>query len=316
MKKFLLIFSAIFIFFSEALTAGENDFHISLEPFFNTNYGYIGEHLYTKDTSVENNQTSYIEWDEKCVCTFGINLESSFKKFYFASSVSFGLPGFSGNTYDSDWLLNNSIKTNYSISTETLNSAIYTSMEAGYTFTVEPKFFLTPTIGFNFNYINFIAEEGGVGWYGNTVSWDDDNATYKSHLPSMSYLRKSLFTWLGINCTLTPNDFVSIRFSNSIAPFVCTSSVDHHFYKGVGSYFIDKPYGFICAFKASLSVDVKIYKSTFLCFKAYGLILNPIKGFTYTSSAAYEDGTIDNSSLAGASEQTASFSAGIKFNVR
>lgn len=292
-------------------------FLFCVEPFCGVSFGELGEHLYLNDTSVENTRTSYLQWEENPVFLYGANIEAKLFNIHLnlsASSTFFNVR--SGSMYDSDWFMQTNIKQSYSISDEYVQKALNAEAKLGYDFKINSTILLTPYVGASYRYIAFTCPAGGKIWYDpmqyddNIISYDAPNASYGTTV-QIDYWRKSIFTWMGLSCTIQPVSSLLLTFSPAVAPFVRIVSVDHHYNKG-GIFFTDKPEGFFCAFEFAAEIAFRLNAHLGLSIHATVLMLSTIHGDTYESNREDMLGDKNPIQNAGASELTGSIFTGIQ----
>lgn len=294
--------------------------HLSFEPFFSYQYGKIGEYLYARDDSASDfERISYLEWEEKPVWLYGLQMNASYKHLYVGAAVTTALPASCGKMYDSDWMDRNNLglKTNFSESDNSLHSHIDVNGTLGFIIFPEKTFRIMPFAGVGF-YNTVFKANGAECWYGDTqttnlssdVSWNDASAKhfYVSDSETViEYNLHSLYTLLGCQFMLVPTERLAFDFSLSVAPYSYIVAIDNHILRSIkfkdeiDSYFrifkgrISAYYTFNDILAAGLSVG-GVYSIMNLGYsyittnnKSYAWIVNEkggtdIKAFNVTAS--------------------------------
>ncbi|MFA6937915.1 MAG: omptin family outer membrane protease [Treponema sp.] len=330
MKKSLLICSAVLIFFNLALAAEEKTSSVTIEPFTSIKYGKLGEYVYDTDSNGDLQKLSYLEWEVKPLVLAGLNASAKTKNITIAYNfLSYGVPLSSGNMYDSDWMALTDMKTNYSISENTLNHFLQAGCNVNYTFKTNTIISITPGAGFDFSSISFSARNG-YGWYGDyersttheNISWNSPYAKYyaSGELMGIDYSRETFYTWLGFSANADFNKYFSLSFSAYISPYTFVSSIDKHFSNSTSTVYTaynDLMDCYFSYFKTSLASEVNFSKNFSLCLNVNCLIGESAIGITYSKyvTPTYE-GTkslLSSKSKSDTFELEASLSCRIRF---
>lgn len=317
----VLLFSAAMLFCSE-------DFHFSFTPKFSTTIGQLGEHLFVKDQTVENNQTSLLEWNETSAPTIGGEVELlAASHFYIGIAFTAGIPMYVGQMYDYDWFMNTNICQSRSISPEKLTELYYTDFDFGYKIDLTSSLSLIPLVGVSYKYINFFADVSNgytdpEPYDADIISFDDKNAE-KFEATWITYWRATTLLWIGTDVQFSLNKFISFDCMLKIAPYISAKSEDNHpgsRYKEdtdepIGKFLQDFPTGYFKAFNLMLSSQIRLSKMLSLNLKLEGFYLGLITGPTYTSSKPGILGNLENSDYIGDTQKDLTFSLGFKINL-
>lgn len=330
MKKSLLILCVAFIFFNIALVAEEKTSSVTIEPFTSIKYGKLGEYVYDTDSNGDLQKLSYLEWEVKPLVLAGLNVSAKTKNLTIAYNfLSYGVPLSSGNMYDSDWIALTDMKTNYSISENTLNHFLQAGYNVNYTFKTNKIISITPGAGFEFSSISFSARNG-YGWYGDyrysttheNVSWDSTYAKYfaTGELMGIDYSRETFCTWLGFSTTADFNKHFSLLISAYISPYTFVSSIDKHFSNSASTVYTaynDLMDCYFSYFKTSLASEFSFSKNISLCLNVNCLIGESAIGITYSkyATSTYEgtSSLLSSKSKSDTFELEASLSCKIRF---
>ncbi len=271
----------------------KTNWHLSFEPLAGIKSGNIGEYLFYDDVKL-----SYLEWEEKPVWYTGGRITGEYKNISLSGYVTGSFPGRCGKMYDSDWTDLSDIKTDYSISENTLNSNINTGIALSCQFKPSVQFGLAPFIAFDFEYI-LLEARNGYGWYADKdtlngapyykhsthgYSYDSDMAVYypSGSLLGIDYTRYTLCTWIGCTASIQLLNRLTFSIAPAFSPYIWIVSFDHHYGKG---YYMDITDGWLAALKADFSVEydfTKRFSAVFDCTLAKSRILY---GNTYESSS-------------------------------
>lgn len=235
MKKLLLILIISSVFFP--LLA--KDFFINIDP-VSVQYkkGCYKEFVYQEDNAGEYKKLSELDWNVDNNYYIGTGFSTGFKNLCLSSSFYFAKDEKSGVMYDSDWVtLDPDLKTNYSISDNTLNMNFGVDVNLKYSLNFEDFFYISPMLGYMFDYIDFSACNGH-GWYGNTeysktgkdVSWDSPDAKVCEKLFGIDYKKKTSNFYFGVGLTfkfpvVTVNQYVKAGINTN------ATSLDTHYGK-------------------------------------------------------------------------------------
>lgn len=268
---------------------------ISVEPLFGSQYGTLNEYVFADyGTDKSNRKLSQLDWETKPVFYAGGKADVFYKLFDF----SFYGGGFfstkSGKMYDSDWLSasDKNIKTNYSISKNSLNKGGFCGTSFSASFPLLSWLEVSPSISVDYEYYYFSARDG-YGYYGDSqhsksntdVSWTDQNAKFypTGTLAGIDYKRNQFFIWTGILSKFKPFNFLELSAGIYTSPFSIVDSVDHHFKK---AFYYDSMYGFFSGWKINSSVSFYINSHFSVKAAASWTLLNCIKGCTYENTSS------------------------------
>ena len=214
------------------------------------------------------------------------------------------IPGISGLMHDSDWqnYEDPTMKTNYSISKNTIDNGFDCDIKLSGTITPKTWLKLKPFISYSFNKVYFISSDA-EGWYGDSssmklhsgqkinVSWDDESALHlkKGELCSIDYYRNTHNLFIGGEADFSFFENFTVLTSISIAPINYISSVDTHWSntnKTSGTMYNDRILGYFNYYSGKIGLEYKplIFMTVGLCGKYSYLHL--MKGVTYTKGTA------------------------------
>ncbi len=293
-------------------------------PFFSSRLGWYGEHLYTKVRNAEHPMTSYLEWQQNSVFTFGTKAEGRISNFYLNGECSFGIPMRTGLIYDYDWFMNTNICQSLSVGEENLIRSYDFGGSISYLFPLKHLDFMI-SAGCSYAYVYFDSPENQYGRAdphrgdSDVISYDSEEAVIFSTC-HLSYERYTFYSWLGGEFRYHPSDKLSFNLAFSLSPYSSTESEDHHDYDNdydadSGEYFQDVCSGFFWAYKFSAGCRYYFSKYAGAYTGARIVYMPPIYGRTYTSGHSRVLGSLSSADYVGASEFTCTFFAGIIFRV-
>lgn len=254
----------------------------SLEPIFSASYENHGEYLLYDDES----PASYLEWNIYPILRTGLRAGLSFSAFNFELEGLYGIPFSSGHMYDSDWNTSG-VKVIYSENQANLLLDFQVALKSSYKITLG-RFLLEPGINLLYSQNSFKAHDG-YGWYGisqysqngQEVAWNNENATYYSHIGGYStYSLYQFFTFLGCDSYFSLNSRIKLGFGAYISPYSLIYSSDYH-YKSSGAV---SKYGFFLqnawfnrfklqtffSFQIKNDLEFQLSASSILGFKVLG----------------------------------------------
>ena len=288
-----------------------------IEPQVSVHIGHLGEHLYVNNTSVQNPQLSYLNWETHPLWTVGIYGRAELLHFFLDIHFDAGITGTLGNMQDSDWFDLTNVKQSFSEGTNNLLNAWYTDAQFGYEIILADWISIAPTLGFSYHFISMTSPQGGTGSTdpnksdGIVIPYDSDEAVICT-TAQIDYWRESIQMWLGIQSCFTVTNWLSINAQASIAPVSSLTSVDHHYNNG-GLFFTDKPLGFFHALCFATKAKFRLQKHFSLTLGVSYRTLFVITGDTYTSRQEGYLGIKNTSNYSGASENDCTIAIGIAF---
>ncbi|MCR5607411.1 MAG: hypothetical protein K6F69_11425 [Treponema sp.] len=326
-KKVLSVFIFSFVLSSLALAESledEKNWIFTVEPFFGITYGQMGEHLYSKDSSGEYKQVSYLEWEEKPLFLLGANLGIKYKRFSINPSVSFAIPASCGNMYDSDWIELTDLKTNYSISENTVYSYLKLNLQFAFEFKPLETFSVIPITEIQYSYASFNAANG-YGWYGDyqhsstgtNVSYSSPYAKYyeEGSLCELDYKRYEIAAFAGFTLKFTPLEKWIFTVSAEASPIAYTMAFDTHYQnaaKTASNDYLDIILSYFAEYKLSTSAYFILTKHSSLGVNVSGYISKETQGYTYKKSSSEKYAKISNQ-LGGTSEKNIQLAISYKF---
>ena len=265
MRKFFLFFLLIFLFplYAQIFT-GTSDWHLEVEPRIGMTYGSLGEYLYMKKSDGSWKKNSFLEWEEKPLWTYGLEISGSCRAFRASACVDAALPLRSGSMMDSDWKLDDrpDIKTNYSIHENTSTMNIRTGLSLACDFSPLDWLTISPLAQAEYAYRSFEARNG-EGWYGDTVAWDDPSATHypgtyngvRYILAGLDYQFQTLQIFAGLQFTFMPLSRLRAGLGVFVSPYSYSFAEDRHYTnkaRTTGRYYVYKAHSHFSRYKASL----------------------------------------------------------------
>ena len=276
---------------------------ILVEPLFGCQYGTLYEYVFANyGTNKSYRKLSQLDWEMKPIFYAGGKADILYKLFDF----SFYGGGFfstkCGETSDSDWLSDSDkdMKTNYSISNNSLKRGGFCGTSFSASFPVLSWLEVSPSVSVDYEYYYFSARDG-YGYYGDSqhsksntdVSWTDQNAKFypTGTLAGIDYKRNQFFIWTGILSRFKPFNFLELSAGIYTSPFSIVDSVDHHFNLTNGkltngTFYYDSMYGFFGGWKIDSSVSYLINRHLSVKAAASWTLLNCIKGCTYKNTSS------------------------------
>ncbi len=233
MKRHLfLIFS--FLFYILTLFAEDKDYlSIKITPEVALMNGTVKEYVFNAYCQNDDHIESRLDWDVKNIALFKLAGEIDILDYVHTGiNFSIGLPGESGEMEDYDWL--NSITagwindsptelTNYSYHTNTLEKYLTFSAGLGGNILLPAKIKLTPFIGYTYDYIGFIGENGCATYKAN--NWKE--ISFSGKVISYKQETNSVITGIKVTVTSIPRTYLYSDFSFSPA-LTFTNAMDYH----------------------------------------------------------------------------------------
>ena len=234
-KKLICFFTCFFFCF----LGFAKDFSISITPLVLNANGTLNEYVYTHSAEFNTDfKLSELNWNIENYVQYGQKL--SINKNHFGINYSFLAGGdrTSNVMYDSDWQNPDDLnmKTNFSISDNTITSFYNTSLSFLYLFNNWQYFEIAPSFTLNYYSINFEARNG-YGWDGDSiyhnppVSWNDKGAHYlpQGVLCGIDYSRFDFHFILGAVTTFKLWDRVFLSADLGFPVFSILNSLDTHY---------------------------------------------------------------------------------------
>lgn len=266
--------------------------HLEVEPLCGFRYGMLGEYVYydanTKD------KLSELQWDVKPLFYVGGKISGGWKGLCLSATVKGMIPSQCGELRDSDWLQdagyktgNRSIKTNYSVSENHLDSGISFSMDLKAKFYPSSWFAISPVIGFSMDYFKF-SGKNGTAYYGKPLSGsnysyyssDDVNNRVVSKLYGdvIKYERFDFYAWMGFETDFILTKRCNISFEAAISPYTSLQGLDSHLMRSL--YFLDTSEANFSAFNCSLAVSIRANKTLSFALNVLALYTKELKTTT------------------------------------
>ncbi len=231
-RLFFLIFSLFFysiLLFSE----GKDYLNIRITPEVALMNGLVKEYVFDENCTNDNNILSRLDWGVKNIALFKINAEVDILD-YIHTGVNFsiGVPGKSGEMEDYDWM--NSITeswsndspaecTNYSCHTNTLEKYLTFGAALGGNILLPADIKLTPFLGYSYDFIAFIGEDGYSSYKSN--DWKEES--FSGKVISYKQETNSILTGFKLAVTSVPRTYLYSDFSFSPA-LSFTNAMDYH----------------------------------------------------------------------------------------
>jgi len=334
-KRYFFTF-IVFFFFLFSTTAESDSkslFHFSIKPLYSFEYGTLNEFVYSKDSDQNIYKLSELNWTVKNH-SIGLSADWGVKWLSFCSSFSYGLNGPSGNMYDSDWQhpSNHSIKTEYSISDNTLNtfSNLELSLLGRIPLTPESiskTFSVTyiPSIKYCNSYYNFSAKDA-EGWYGSSiytnldypVPYNSPNAKHflKGELMGIDYKREHQILFFGEGVKLQFYERLNLFVNFDISIFSIIESVDTHYTnkeRTLGTDYRDTMTGYFNIIKVSSAIDYQFNKKLYIGANYIFTYQALTTGNTQSKNHTLDEYYLLKNSFAGSSGMTHNFSIYLKY---
>ena len=260
---FLGIFSslAIFAFSLNPLKSSENRAVFSFSPSIGSTYGVMNEYVFDTSTG-KDIKLSELNWDVIPICFVGLGANVSYSIFDFSFYAMNYFGSASASMRDSDWQNFNdrNMKTNYSISENTINKAFVFRTDFKVSAIKNSFVDFKGMLSLEYTFFDFSARNG-YGWYGDRsstrlpmdVAWNDPRAKFLGvgKLFGVDYQRSHFFTWTGFELCFSPIRFVTLCASFSVSAFSLVSSLDTHY--GKTSYY-DRSLSFFSGIKQDYCV--------------------------------------------------------------
>ncbi len=260
---FLIFFSsfAIFAFSLNPLKSSENRAVFSFSPSIGSTYGVMNEYVFDTSTG-KDIKLSELNWDVIPICFVGLGANVSYSIFDFSFYAMNYFGSASASMRDSDWqnFSDRNMKTNYSISENTINKAFAFGTDFK-VLAIKNRFVdFKGMLSLEYTFFDFSARNG-YGWYGDRshtklpmdVAWNDPKAMFYGvgKLSGIDYQRSHFFTWTGLELCFSPIRFVTLSASFSVSAFSLVSSLDTHY--GKTSYY-DRSLSFFSGIKQDYCV--------------------------------------------------------------
>ena len=260
---FLMIFSslALFAFSLNPIKASEKRAVFSFYPSIGSTYGVMNEYVFDFSTG-KDIKLSELNWDVIPICFVGLGANVSYSIFDFSFYAMNYFGSASASMRDSDWqnFSDRNMKTNYSISENSINKAFAFGTDFKVS-AIKNRFVdFKGMLSLEYTFFDFSARNG-YGWYGDRVhtkltmdvAWNDPRAMFYGvgKLSGIDYQRSHFFTWTGLEFCFSPIRFVSLCASFSVSAFSFVSSLDTHY--GKASYY-DRSLSFFSGIKQDYCV--------------------------------------------------------------
>lgn len=200
---------------------------IDIDTGFGLLNGSINEFVFSEHSKNTDNMVSRLNWDVLTVPYFNIGISADIFKYGFISvNGRLGVPCASGVMQDYDWLnstpptgyehwINDDPKdlTNYSIHYNEEENYFNISVKAGGNIPIGKNVVLTPYLGYEYDYIYFVAKEGYYKY-----KQTDFQKTPTEAGPNISYGQEYNALILGINCDFNFISRMPISTSFQVVP--------------------------------------------------------------------------------------------------
>lgn len=180
MKKLIFLTLSILFLSIPIFSFDSTYFSFTLTPEFSFANGSINEYVFDTVCKNTDNKESQLDWDIKMIPVLSLRADFDvIKYFHLDIDGYFGLPSKSGNMQDYDWLNSVTTKwknqdpkelTNYSIHDNYLENYIGFSVMGGGNIYLPLEIKITPSIGYQYDYIAFSASNGYATYKAN--NWE------------------------------------------------------------------------------------------------------------------------------------------------
>ena len=277
-----LIFFLTFSMCAEKFT--EAGFHISFSPVYSFELGQLDEFVFSKDSMENEYKLSELNWDLQNHY-LGISADFGWKWISIGTNASLGFSGNSGNMLDSDWQdnSNHSIKTNFSISDNSIKSSGSFEIRLKGILPVTPEskadifaIKVIPSVTYHYSYHSFSANNA-EGWYGDSghtgktsVPYDSEYAKHyeKGTLCGIDYLREQNKVFIGTGVDFNFIKRFNLFLNFDISVYSSINSLDTHYgnlNKTTGKMFLDKMQEAFKTIRFSASLNYNFYKDFYIC---------------------------------------------------
>ena len=332
MKPGKLAFAAIIALASLAPAhAKEHELHLFVEPEGYLAFGEQDEFVFWDGSKNSDGMVSKLEWQERNVKLYGGRAGFSFDRLGAQFQILSAIRGESGEMYDSDWLNYDTVKTHYSVSTNTLESSFQLSFLAYFDF--HPirgyeRFSLAPTAEFAYKNLLFSAENK-EGWYGklyddgNYSAWNSADATHYPNqhavLCGVDYEKLSFSSFLGARAKLDLcGERLHLGLGIAASPYTYVKAEDKH-YKDLErkefEFYTDFIHVFFKTFKGNFSTFFDINDILSLGLTGEALVSIPSRGIMNQYDRASSSWKNYEDTGGGASEYNFQIGLGIRVNL-
>lgn len=322
-KVIKLILLSLFLLIAGGVKAFSFElFQFSVAPKYGLQYGQMNEYvLYTNG-----NTQSELIWQIEKMNLLGFNATMGWELLFLETNCMWGFPADSGQLLDSDWQNNKnySMKTNYSISENSVDYFGDIDLRVGLNIKTWNFLFLKPYVGIAYNRINFSAKNG-YGAYGDASNssdrknhnWYDEEARKisKGNLCEIAYEREQFVVDIGLKTDFKFLSRFILKFDFSISLFSQINTIDTHYAdtaKSKSIKYLDKMQGAFKTVNIGAELDVSVWKG-FSAGTSFKFVkINQTLGNDYRKDLNYKTYKPDTGVIAAAS----GYSYNIEFFVR
>lgn len=222
MKK---IFSTILIFCFSLSAFALKKFNFSIKPEFGILNGHIYEYVFDETSSNTDNILSKLDWEIVAIPYAELSATFDFFKYInLCLNGKIGIPKTSGFMQDYDWLEYTTELTNYSKSTNKLNSFYAINASLGANIYATQNLLFTIFAAYDYMYIGFDSYDGYYSY--KTYNWEKISMSGKV----ISYFQEYNSCFLGIKSQFLIKNRFEIYSDLSFCPTLSTNnSLDYHY---------------------------------------------------------------------------------------
>ena len=317
-KKAHLFRIIIFIsslFFCISTASSESAFELS--PYSKLSFGSLKEYIFVSEENQKDSKISLLEWQEMPLLQVGLMTEGIFNLFHLKADFSYAIPVECGSMYDSDFLMLNDVKTNYSIHENTAALCFDAKISLEYDFYLQKDFAISPIVQAHYSH-RFFEARNGYGWYGDNIPWYDDSAHYYPDgtfvLAGIDYKRQTLYTFAGFVLKILSIKDAQINLAFMLSPYTYSYADDCHYLNKKmteSKHFVYYNNIFLERFQTQMDFSYRFSKHCSYFLGASFLFGSCHKGDLYTDTWT-EKPTLIEDQPGGVSEATFSFYTGCK----
>ena len=277
-------------------------FQFSVAPKYALQNGQLNEYVICPNGHVE----SELNWPLEQISLLGFNASLGWEMFLLETDCLWGIPKASGTMLDSDWLNSSdlSMKTNYSESSNSLDSLCNLKLKLGVNIKTWDFLHIIPYAGVSYSRMAFTAN-GGTYWYGRPSdtglsdyvpynSSDAKTGSFDSLGDVITYEREMFNYNIGVKARYNFLTRFTVSIDFSASAFSQINSIDHHIITSY--YYLDQMQGWFKCFDFAAEADVKIWRGLSAGLSFDMTIINQIQGIDYVktgTSTTYNRGTND-----------------------
>lgn len=236
-NKFGMTF--IFLFLFSISTFASEKFNFSIKPEFGILNGHIYEYVFDEKSSNTNNIFSKLDWELITIPYAELSTNFNFFKYInLCINGKFGFPKTSGYMQDYDWLEYTTELTNYSKSTNKLNSYYNINASLGANIYATQNLIFTIFAAYDYMYIGFDAYDGYKSY--RSDNWEIISMSGKV----ISYFQEYNSCFFGIKSQFLINNRFEFFSDLSFCPTLSVNNaLDYHYINrnepGTGTLFWD-----------------------------------------------------------------------------